>query len=158
MSELAKSKNAKTPTILQVEAVECGAAALAMILAYHGRWMKLEDLRVECGVSRDGSKAANILKCARSHGLEASGKRFELHRLAEIELPVIAFVNMNHFVVVEAIGHKGYRLNDPAVGRRWVSTDEFDGMFTGVTLTFQPGEDFRRTAKPAGQLRGVAEQ
>lgn len=151
-------KNVKTPTILQVEAVECGAAALAMILAYHGRWMKLEDLRVECGVSRDGSKATNILKCARAHGLEAAGKRYELERLAEIELPVIAFVNMNHFVVVEAIGRNGYRLNDPAVGRRWVSAEEFDGMFTGVTLTFKPGDEFQTTAKPAGQLRGVMDQ
>lgn len=149
------ARKVKTPTILQVEAVECGAAALGMILAFHGRWIRLEDLRIECGVSRDGATAANIIKCARRHGLEASGKRLELHRLADMALPVIVFVNMNHFVVVEAISSKGYRLNDPAIGRRWVSAEEFDGMFTGVTLIFEPGPEFERTKKPAPPLRDI---
>jgi NHLM bacteriocin system ABC transporter peptidase/ATP-binding protein len=148
--------NVRTPTILQIEAVECGAAALGMILAYHGRHIPLEDLRVDCGVSRDGSKATNILAAARNHGLVASGKRLELPRLREIALPVIVFVNMNHFVVLEAITRRGYRLNDPAMGRRTVDAAEFDGMFTGVTLIFKPGPDFRPTPRPPGALRSLA--
>ena len=138
----------KTPTILQMEALECGAAALAMVLAYHGRWLPLEELRTLCGVSRDGSKAVNLLKAARSLGIEAKGQRREPSELAQLPVPAILFVNMNHFVVFEGVVKQGFRINDPAGGRRVVDSEEFDGMFSGILLAFTPGPDFQRGGQP----------
>ena len=138
----------KTPTILQMEALECGAAALAMVLAYHGRWLPLEELRVLCGVSRDGSKALNLLKAARSLGMEAKGQRREPAELANLPVPAILFVNMNHFVVFEGIVQQGFRINDPASGRRVLSGEEFDGFFSGMLLAFAPGPDFQPGGRP----------
>ena len=69
---------AKVPVIMQMEALECGAACLAMVMAYYQKWVPLEQARVDCGVSRDGSKAKNILLAARSYGFVADGYRAEL--------------------------------------------------------------------------------
>ena len=145
-----------TPTIMQLEAVECGAAALAMVLAYYGRHVPLEELRAACGVSRDGAKASNIVKAARLYGLEAKGMRLELPRLADLRLPAIAFWTFNHFVVVEGIGPKGVDLNDPASGARRVSWEEFDTSFTGVMLVFEPGTEFARRRRLPSVVRGLA--
>jgi NHLM bacteriocin system ABC transporter peptidase/ATP-binding protein len=130
------------PTVLQMEAVECGAACLAMILAHCGRWVPLEDLRVACGVSRDGSKAKNLLLAARSFGLKAEGWRVEPSKLGERRLPAILFWDFNHFVVLEGIGRRKVHLNDPASGPRTVSHEEFNTSFTGVMLVMEPGPDF----------------
>lgn len=131
----------RTPTLLQIEAVECGAAALGMVLAYYGRFASLSDLRTACGVSRDGSKAIHVAQAARSYGLEAHGMRFELDDLADLDGPAILWWNFNHFVVFEGYVRGGARINDPSGGRRTVSIGELDRSFTGVAMTFAPTPD-----------------
>lgn len=132
-----------------MEAVECGAAALGMVLAYHGCHVPLADLREECGVSRDGSKASMLLQAARRRGLIARGLKAELHQLPTIPLPAILYWNFNHFVVLEGCDTAGQKfwINDPESGPRHVSAAEFDACFTGVILSFEPGAGFQPQAR-----------
>ena len=147
---------ASVPTILQMEAVECGAASLAMILAYYGRWIPLEELRMQCGVTRDGSNAGQLAKAARAHGLEAKGKRLDIADLRKSSSrPMILFWGFGHFVVFEGLRGDQYQLNDPAGGRRLVDEEEFSKAFTGIALEFDTGPEFEPTGAPPSLLRGV---
>ena len=141
----------RVPVVMQMEALECGAASLGMVLAYWKKWLPLERLRIDCGVSRDGSNALNILKAARKYGMVAKGFRMEVERLRKVEDPAILHWNFCHFVVFNGFKGDKVSLNDPARGRVLVDMEEFSRSFTGIVLTFQPGPEF----EPSGQHASV---
>lgn len=144
---------AKVPVILQLEALECGAASLAMVLAYYDKWIPLEQVRRDCGVSRDGSNAKNLLYAARSYGLQAKGYRMEPQSLKESgKFPCIIHWNFNHFVVLDGFKRDRAVLNDPARGQVQVSMEEFDQAFTGVCILLEPGEGFVADGRPKSML------
>lgn len=151
-----KISRAKVPVILQMEATECGAASLAMVLAYYGLWLPLERLRQECGVSRDGSKASNVLKAARKLGCQAAGYRMMADQLRQEEYPLIIHWEFNHFVVLEGIKDDTVYINDPAVGRRTVSWDSFQSSYTGISLDIRPGENFRSRGHRYNVVKEIA--
>ncbi len=150
---------AKVPVVMQLEALECGAASLTMVLAYYGKWIPLEQVRSDCGVSRDGSNAKNILIAARSYGLTAKGYRFEPDAIRQQgTFPCIIHWNFNHFVVL--CGFKGNKaiINDPAKGTYAVSMQAFDEAFTGICLMFEPGESFVPSGKPKSMFSFAKER
>ena len=150
---------AKVPVIMQMEALECGAACLAMVLAYYGKWVPLEQVRLDCGVSRDGSNARNVLMAGRNYGLEADAYRMEPEGLKEHGgFPCIIHWNFNHFVVLCGFRGKNAYINDPARGTVKVPMETFDKSFTGICLQFKPGEKFERGGKPRSTLDFAAKR
>lgn len=144
---------AKVPVVMQLEALECGAASLCMILAYYKKWVPLEQVREDCGVSRDGSNARNIIKAARFYGLSAKGFRYETEALRENGIfPCIIHWNFNHFVVLNGFKHGRAYLNDPAKGNVSVTMEAFDEAFTGICLQFEPTDAFVPSGKPKSML------
>ena len=160
MDKEQKKHYAKTPTVYQMEATECGAASLTMILGYYGCFVPLEQMRIETGVSRDGCNAKNIMKAGRKFGLEVHGYRKDLNALFEMPVPCIIHWNFNHFVVWEGRKGKYCYINDPAMGRRKLTVQEVDDCFTGVVLTFKIAENggFKKTKKKNTMMRFVAER
>ena len=150
-----KKNRVRVPGVLQMEAVECGAASLTMILAYYEKFIPLEQVRATCGVSRDGLKASNILKAARQYGLEAKGFKKEPESLKKMLMPVIVHWEFSHFLVVEGYDKGKFYLFDPASGRRVVSEKEFSESFTGITLVFSKGENFKKEGKKTGAIDGI---
>ena len=150
---------AKVPVVMQLETLECGAASLCMILAYYDKWIPLEQVREDCGVSRDGSNARNVLKAARFYGLVAKGYRYEPETLKEKgTFPCIIHWNFNHFVVLDGFkGGKAY-LNDPAKGTYSVSMETFDESFTGICMQFEPSDAFVPSGKPKSMLSFAAKR
>jgi NHLM bacteriocin system ABC transporter peptidase/ATP-binding protein len=144
---------------MQMEALECGAACLAMVLAHYGRWVPLPQVRSDCGVSRDGSKALNIIKAARSYGLTSKAMLLEPEEIIEKNsFPCIAHWKFNHFIVVTGLNAKYAFINDPGKGEVKLSREEFDRSFTGVVLMFEPNENFVKGGKPASILKFVKER
>ena len=144
---------AKVPVVMQLEALECGAACLAMVMAYYDKWVPLEQVRLDCGVSRDGSNARNVLLAAESYGFEASGYRMSLEAIREDAIyPCIIHWNFNHFVVLCGFKRNKAVINDPARGTVKVSMEEFDRAFTGIVLAAVPGDNFEPSGKRASTL------
>ena len=136
-------RRVRTPLVMQMELVECGAACLGIVLGYFGRWVPLEELREACGVSRDGCSAADVRRAAERFGLEARGWRKRVDQLADMPKPLILFWSFSHFVVLEGVRRGRFLINDPASGRRSVGETEFGRSFTGVVLEMSPRPDFQ---------------
>lgn len=143
----------KVPVVMQMEALECGAACLAMVLAYYEKWIPLEQVRSDCGVSRDGSNARNIVRAARSYGLAAKGYRYEPVDLRKVgKFPCIIHWEFNHFVVLDGFRGDKAVINDPARGTLTVSMKTFDEAFTGICMMFEPTAEFKPSGKPKSML------
>ncbi len=143
---------AKVPVVMQMEALECGAAALAMVMAYYGKWVPLEQVRVDCGVSRDGSKAKNIYLAAEHYGFDVEAFRMSPKGIRErAQFPCIIHWNLDHFVVLDGFRGKHAYLNDPARGEVKVTDEEFDESFTGIVIVPTPSASF----EPGGKRRST---
>lgn len=144
----------RTPARLQMEATECGAASLGIVLAHYGRWVTLEELRDACGISRDGSTVEAIERAAQGYGLKVTRCRCEPEELKQQRLPAIVFWSFDHFLVVEGWRGDEWYLSDPGIGgHRLCSSDDFDDLFTGVALICEPGPEFSRSRRPPNALR-----
>lgn len=134
----------RVPVLLQMNAVECGAICLAMILIYYGRQVSVSAVREQCGIGRDGLSAFGLVKAARAFGMRTRAITVESHDLRFLPLPAIIHWNFNHFLVVERWSPGSIDVVDPAIGRMRLSSGEFERSFTGVVITLEPGIMFER--------------
>jgi ATP-binding cassette subfamily C protein len=149
----------QVPLVLQYEAVECGAAALSMLMRYWGLFRPLGEIRINCGVSRDGSNLLNIKKAAQAYGFEVIAKRANATQLAKgsLPLPCILFWNYNHFVVCEGVTRNGrFSIADPAGGRYALTVEDFEKLYSQLALHISPSAGFRKEGKPERELLGLA--
>ena len=153
-----RTKRAKTPTLLQMEAVESGAAALSIVLGYYRKFVPLEELRIACGVSRDGTSATNIITAAAGYGLKAEHSERESSELSALRLPLVVGWDTTHFVVIEGFTDDRVYLNNPATGPGVTSHEEFQTRFTGDVLTFEPGANFQRGGHPRSLWRPLRQR
>lgn len=151
----AKFWRQRTPTVIQMENAECGAACLSMILSYYGRFVPLEKLRLECGISRDGSNALNLINCAKGYGLDAKGRREGLSEIYQLDKPAILYWDYNHFVVLEGFGKDKVFLNDPSFGPRTVTYEEFDQGYTGIVIHLTLTDQFEKGGVKPSVIRDL---
>ena len=149
----ARHRRVRTPFIPQMEAVECGAACLGIVLAHFGCWRPLAELREACMVNRDGCNAADIRRAAERYGLVATGWRKRVEELEAMPKPLILFWEFTHFVVFEGVRRGRYLVNDPSMGHRSIGETEFRRAFTGVALQMVPGPEFKALSRRPGALR-----
>lgn len=151
-----RTKNAKVKTILQLEALECGAACLAMVLSYHRKFVSLEQMRIDCAISKNGSTAKNIIIAAQKHGLHAQGLKIEPWALrSNVNLPCILHWNFNHFVVLTGFKKNSAIIIDPANGPCVISKKKFSECFTGICIDIKPGKNFKPTGKPKSTTKFI---
>lgn len=148
----------KTPTVIQMENLECGAAALAIILGYYGTYIPLEELRVKCGVSRSGVNAYNVTEAAKFYGLEATGFRVDANHIHEVELPAILYWDFEHFVVLEGVRGNAVYINDPAMGPVKIALEEFRRRFSQIAIEMKPGPTFKKQGSPPSLWLGIKER
>lgn len=148
----------RTPTVIQMENVESGAAALAIILAYYKRFVSLEELRYECGVSRDGCNMSNLVQCAKAYGLDAEVYSLDIKDLQKLRIPCILQWKNKNFVVLEGFGPDLIYINDPAKGPHKISYDEFSKNFSGNTLLLTTTDRFRTKGSPPNFLHLLLER
>ena len=148
----------KTPTVIQMEALECGAAALAIILGYYGTFIPLEELRVKCGVSRSGANAYNVMQAARVYGLETAGFKVDCDDIHEVSLPAILHWDFQHFVVLEGIKGEKIYINDPAMGPITISPAEFRRRFSQIAIEMKPGPSFKKQGSPPSLWNAIKER
>ena len=151
-------RQSRTPELRQLEPTECAAVCLAIVLRHHGRIEPISALRRACGVSRNGSSAAQLVRAARRHQLEAKGMKRGLNSLKEVPCPAVLFWEFNHFVVLEAITPHGVWVNNPATGRLCLSAEDFDRAYTGVVISMQPSAAFQRGGQRSTPVRELMRQ
>lgn len=151
-------RRVKTATYIQMELTECGAVSLSIVLAYFRKYVPIEELRIECNITRDGSNAANIVAAAEHYGLLTEGYSLDIADIDQVSLPAIIHWNLEHFVVLEGFGDDFVYINDPGTGPRTVTAEEFNESFSGITLCFEPGEDFTPSGSPPNMFSQILER
>lgn len=145
----------RTPTFFQMEMVECGAASLGIILSYYKRFIPIDELRIDCGISRDGCQADNIITAAAKHGLDAEGYEIAVDDFEEDDLPFIVFWRYNHFIVVEDFNSQSVYVNDPALGHRKIPIEQFKNEYSGVAIILKPTKDFSKKGQAKHSLTQI---